>query len=159
MMRCGCGSILGFDHIEEWEDEGLLVYYACSVCGFTLGVEAEVEDASHLFDCIQWTDEAANRLDRLPPYLEPLVRKEVQVYARENKIALITLALFLEVQSHGTASWHPEAKARLSRIPSSVRSMARVELERTALERGMPEVTVALMEELKARYFGMTVQC
>jgi len=33
--------------------------------------------------------------------------------------------------------------------------MARVELERTALDRGMAEVTVSLMEEVKARYFGM----
>jgi hypothetical protein len=33
--------------------------------------------------------------------------------------------------------------------------MAKIELERTALDRGMPEVTVTLMEEVKTRYFGM----
>jgi hypothetical protein len=34
--------------------------------------------------------------------------------------------------------------------------MARVELERTAIERGGdPRVTISLMEEVKARYFGM----
>jgi hypothetical protein len=33
--------------------------------------------------------------------------------------------------------------------------MARLELERTAAERGQACVTVALMEEVKARYFGM----
>jgi hypothetical protein len=32
--------------------------------------------------------------------------------------------------------------------------MARIELERTAMERGQAEVTVALMDEVKARYFG-----
>jgi hypothetical protein len=33
--------------------------------------------------------------------------------------------------------------------------MARVELERTALDKGHAHVTVALMEEVKARYFGL----
>jgi hypothetical protein len=33
--------------------------------------------------------------------------------------------------------------------------MARVELERTAADRGTARVTVALMEEIKAKYFGM----
>ena len=54
--------------------------------------------------------------------------------------------------------WHPDAEQRLSRVPSPVRAMARVELERTALDRGMLEVTVALMEEIKARYFGMAAK-
>jgi hypothetical protein len=33
--------------------------------------------------------------------------------------------------------------------------MAKIELERTAAERGTTRITVALMEEVKARYFGM----
>jgi hypothetical protein len=33
--------------------------------------------------------------------------------------------------------------------------MARIELERTAADRGETRITVALMEEVKARYFGM----
>jgi hypothetical protein len=33
--------------------------------------------------------------------------------------------------------------------------MARVELERTAAERGETRITVTLMEEVKAKYFGM----
>jgi hypothetical protein len=33
--------------------------------------------------------------------------------------------------------------------------MARIELERTAAERGASRVTVALMEDVKAKYFGM----
>ena len=40
----------------------------------------------------------------------------------------------------------------------AVRAMARVELERTAVDRGAGRVTVALMEEVKARYFGMAAQ-
>jgi hypothetical protein len=36
--------------------------------------------------------------------------------------------------------------------------MARVELERTAVDRGSKRVTVALMEEVKAKYFGMAAR-
>jgi hypothetical protein len=36
--------------------------------------------------------------------------------------------------------------------------MAKVELERTAADRGQTRITVALMEELKAKYFGMAAQ-
>ena len=51
--------------------------------------------------------------------------------------------------------WSPDAERRLANVPSGIRTMAKTELERTALDRGMPEVTVALMEEVKTRYFGM----
>jgi len=33
--------------------------------------------------------------------------------------------------------------------------MAKIELERTAAERGDGRITVALMEEIKAKYFGL----
>jgi hypothetical protein len=36
--------------------------------------------------------------------------------------------------------------------------MARIELERTAMDRGLSRVTVPLMEEVKAKYFGMGAQ-
>jgi hypothetical protein len=34
--------------------------------------------------------------------------------------------------------------------------MARIELERTAADRGLSCITVSLMEEVKAKYFGMS---
>jgi len=40
-------------------------------------------------------------------------------------------------------------------VPAAVRAMARQELERTALEKGEPRVTVGMMQEVKGRYFGM----
>jgi hypothetical protein len=46
----------------------------------------------------------------------------------------------------------------LDNVPAPVRAMARVELERTAAERGQARITVALMEEVKAKYFGMAAQ-
>ncbi len=105
-----------------------------------------------------WTDEAQHCLDRLPPYVEPLVREEVESYAGQKNINLISTGMMTEARNQGTVSWHPDAESRLSRVPAPVRAMARVELERTALDRGMSEVTVTLMEEIKARYFGMAAK-
>jgi hypothetical protein len=54
--------------------------------------------------------------------------------------------------------WEPEAERRLDNVPAPVRAMAKIELERTAAERGETRITVALMEEVKAKYFGMAAK-
>ena len=102
-----------------------------------------------------WTDEARHYLDRQPPYIASLLRGEVEHYARTKDRSLVSMALVVEARNGGSISWNPDAERRLSRVPAGVRAMARVELERTAMDRGMSEVTVSLMEEVKARYFGM----
>lgn len=157
-MVCACGSVFRFVRIEEWEDGQSFIRYSCASCEVRFGIEATSEEASPLFEHPVWTDEAQYCLERLPPYLEPLVRKEVEDYVGQKHITVISTGLITEAKNQGTVAWHPDAEGRLSRVPGAVRTMARVELERTALDRGMPEVTVTLMEELKARYFGMAAQ-
>ena len=114
-----------------------------------------IKDISALFSMIEWSDEALHALDRLPPYVEPLIRAEVEAYAGEKQVRVVTSSFMIEAHNRGSVAWNPDAERRLSRVPAAVRAMARVELERTALERGMSEISVALMEEIKARYFGM----
>lgn len=157
-MTCTCGSGFRLGEIEECDDGQAFISYACTVCDFKLGIEATSEEASPLFEHPMWTDEAQHCLERLPPYLEPLVRKEVEDYVGGKHLTLISTGLITEARNQGAVAWHPDAEGRLSSVPGAVRAMARVELERTALDRGIPEVTVALMEELKARYFGMALQ-
>ena len=43
----------------------------------------------------------------------------------------------------------------MPQIPAPIRSMAKVEIERMALEQGLSEVTEALMDEAKAKFLGM----
>lgn len=155
-MHCACGSDFRCEVIEEWDDAHIFVRYGCERCGFRVGIETDHRKGGVLFDRPVWTDEARHRLDRLPPYVEPLVRQEVEDYAERNGIAVVSTDVMMEAGNQGVVSWHPDAKCRLSRVPGPVRAMARVELERTAQDRGLSEVTVELMEEIKARYFGMT---
>lgn len=154
-MRCTCGSDFRCEALEEWEDGRVFLRYRCERCGFRVGIETDHRKGDVLFDRPVWTDEARHRLDRLPPYVEPLVRQDVEDYADRNGLTVICTDVMTEAGTQGAVSWHPEAKQRLSRVPGPVRAMARVELERTAQDRGLPEVTVELMEEIKARYFGM----
>jgi len=147
-MTCACGSDFQCRAIEEWDAQHAMLCYTCRSCGFHLGIEANNREASGFFARPVWTDEAQHRLDRLPPYVAPLVQQEVEAYAVQHRLALISTGLMMQARHHGLVSWHPDAERRLSRVPAAVRAMARAELERTAQDREMPEVTVALMDDI-----------
>jgi len=105
-----------------------------------------------------WTDDAIHRLDRMPPYLAMLVRAEVEQDMRVRGERVVTYDILLRPRPGERIEWEPEAERRLDKVPAPVRAMARIELERTAADRDVGRVTVALMEEVKARYFGMGAQ-
>ena len=154
-MQCGCGHQWELTKVEEMEDATCLGIGECPTCRIRFGVEGSTKEIAPLLVNTMWTDEAAHLLERMPPYVAPLVKEEVEEYACTKGARLITLTLFTESKNRGAIYWSPEAERRLERVPAAVQAMARIELERTAIERGMSEVTVALMEEVKARYFGM----
>jgi DNA-directed RNA polymerase subunit RPC12/RpoP len=56
--------------------------------------------------------------------------------------------------SPGGVAWTPEAEARLERIPSFIRPMARRSIERFAEDKGYTSVTEAVMDEART-VFGM----
>ena len=140
---------------HDGSEEVWFVRWECRGCGLLVGMEAPAVQAEPLVDRMIWTDEARHRLDRVPPYASPLVREQTESYARLMQWRAITYDRFTQAGTGEQVVWDAEAERRLANVPAPVRAMARVELERTAAERGEPCVTVALMEEVKARYFGM----
>lgn len=154
-MQCGCGHHWEWMEVDEIDESTCLGKAQCPFCRARFGVEGGVNEIARLLRDLLWTDEARHILERLPPYVAPLVREEVEEYALSKGARLITFSLLTESKNSGEVFWSSEAKRRLKRVPAAVQAMARVELERTAIDRGMSEVTVALMEEVKARYFGM----
>lgn len=146
--------------IEEHGDQDptWFVRFECRGCGLRVGVDVPVVEASALVDRVMWTDDAQHDLDRVPPYAAPLVREQVESFARLHAHRVITYDLFSQAKIGESIVWDAEAERRLNNVPPPVRAMARAELERTAAERGQARVTVALMEEVKARYFGMASQ-
>jgi hypothetical protein len=101
-----------------------------------------------------WTDDALHRLERMPPYLAPLFRNEVEEDLRVRGERVVTYDSLLRPRGE-RIEWDPEAERRLDNVPAPVRAMAKIELERTAAERGTGRITVELMEEVKAKYFGL----
>jgi hypothetical protein len=154
-VQCGCQFPLQIVDIEELPFDSLFVRLRCDHCGFSLGAEGNAQELDPVVPTTMWTDEALYQLDRLPPYLAALVRDEVETFANMQRQRVLTFSRVCTARNKGMVEWSPDAERRLGNVPSGIRSMARTELERTALDRGMPTVTVALMEEVKTRYFGM----
>jgi hypothetical protein len=114
--------------------------------------------ADGLVDRLLWTDEALHRLDRMPPYVAVLIKEDVEQDIRRHGQHVVTYNTLLSPRTGERIEWDSEAEGRLERVPAPVRAMARIELERTAMDRGLSRVTVPLMEEVKAKYFGMGAQ-
>lgn len=162
MLVCGCGRWMHTEGVEEQvTDEGALTWFVrseCRGCNWLVGVEVPVGRAEGFVDRLMWSDDARHRLDRLPPYAAPFLRDLVESFARARQQRVITYDLIDQAKTGDVVSWEPDAERRLANVPAPVRAMARIELERTAVDRGLGRVTVALMEEVKARYFGMAAQ-
>jgi hypothetical protein len=160
MLTCGCGRWMHTEGIEEraYEDGSpqWFVRSECRGCGFKVGVDLPAGQAGSFVDRLMWTDEALHRLERLPPYLAPLFRDEVEQDVRARGERVVSYDTLLRPRTGERIQWDGEAEQRLANVPTPVRAMARIELERTAAERGASRVTVALMEEVKAKYFGMS---
>jgi hypothetical protein len=147
--------------VEERVVDGSVQWFVrseCRSCRWRIGIDVPIEEATPWVDRMIWSDEAKDRLDRLPPYAAPLMRELVEQYARRHRYRVVTYDLIEQAKTGDVVSWDPEAEQRLANVPAAVRAMARIELERTAVDRGANRVTVKIMEEVKARYFGMAAQ-
>jgi len=146
----GIEERMNADGASQW-----FIRSECRGCGLTVGVDVPEGQAHGLVDRLLWTDDALHRLDRMPPYVAVLVREDVEQDLRRQGQRVVTLDTLLRPRTGERIEWDSEAEGRLERVPAPVRAMARIELERTAADRGLSRVTVVLMEEVKAKYFGM----
>lgn len=146
------------ERVGENNSESWLVRQVCVGCGLRVGAEGPPETVVALVDRVIWSDDARHVLDRMPPYVAPLYRDEVEAYAKSKDQRVVTWALLAQARQGGAVAWDVEAEQRLHNVPAPVRAMARMELERTAADKGLSRVTVSLMEEVKARYFGLSAR-
>ena len=162
MLVCGCGRWMHTEGVEERiASDGTPTWFVrseCRPCRWLVGIDVPVGRIDGIVDRLMWSDDARHRLDRVPPYAVPVLRELVEGFARMRQQRVITYDLIDQAQTGDVVSWDPDAEQRLANVPAAVRAMARIELERTAVDRGAGRVTVALMEEVKARYFGMAAQ-
>jgi hypothetical protein len=159
MLTCGCGRWMHTQGIEERAGDGgasqWFIRSECRGCGLRVGLDVPEGQTYGFVDRLTWTDEALHRLERMPPYMVPFFREDVEGGARVRGERVITYETLLRPATGERIEWEPEAERRLERVPAAVRAMARIELERTAADRRLSRITVPLMEEMKAKYFGM----
>jgi hypothetical protein len=155
-LVCNCSRPLHAQGVEE-DDKGAisLIRFACERCRWHVGLGGSSMNGDTWVDRLIWTDEALHALERMPPHIRGLVCPQVEEFAKSNGRRIITFELHLQARLREAVTWEPEAEERLSNVPPTVRAMARMELERSAAEGGEARVTVALMDRVKARYFGM----
>ncbi len=162
MLVCGCGGWMHTEGVEErLSSDGETTWFVrseCRPCRWMIGIDLPAGQTDGLVDRLMWSDDAKHRLDRVLPYAAPALRELVEGFARARRQRVITYDLIDQAQTGDIVAWDPDAEQRLANVPAPVRAMARIELERTAVDRGISSVTVALMEEVKARYFGMAAQ-
>ncbi len=71
----------------------------------------------------------------------------------------MTYDMLLRPRTGERIEWEPEAERRLDNVPAPVRAMAKIELERTAAERGdQADYGCTDGRSEGARYFGMGAQ-
>ncbi len=105
---------------------------------------------------MEWTKAAQERIEKVPSFMRPMIEMGVENYARKNGITTISPDVMdASKNDMGEIVWSKEAESRLDNIPSFIRPMARKEIERIAKEKGMAEITDALMEETKSKFIGM----
>src|SRR3989441_10182256 len=153
--RCCCGALLEAKALEEESPLSYHLRLGCTACANCVTASGQLEEITPLVERTLWSNEARHELDRLPPYIESLVREEVESYAAKAGCRLITVAVFHEAPNRGKVTWVPAAKDRLANIPAPSRSLAKVEIERIAIEQGLSEGPEAVMDEAKAKFLGM----
>ena len=113
------------------------------------GADVPTETATAL----TWTPDAKERLEKLPSFVQPMVRSSVEMFARKQGYTTVTLQVMDDSKNASSGlAWSPEAEQRLENIPDFIRPMARREIERLAKERGATTVTADVMEEAKDKF-------
>jgi hypothetical protein len=102
---------------------------------------------------LEWSAEALDRLAKIPDFVRPTVKMEVEAYARQAGETFVTQAMLDKYKvAPGGLTWSADATKRLENIPFFIRPMAKKEIERLAREGGHAEVTVEVMDQAKSAF-------
>lgn len=102
---------------------------------------------------LEWSAEALERLGRIPDFVRPTVKMEVEAYARQSSETFVTQAMMDKYKTAPNGlTWSADASKRLENIPFFIRPMAKKEIERLAREGGQVEVTVEVMDQAKTAF-------
>ncbi|MEW6681862.1 MAG: PCP reductase family protein [Nitrospirota bacterium] len=122
-------------------------------CPFSSMVASMGAGGAEQSTALEWSAEALERLAKIPDFVRPTVKMEVEAYARQAGETFVTQAMLDKYKTApGSLTWSSEASKRLENIPFFIRPMAKKEIERLAREEGRTEVTVEVMDHAKTAF-------
>lgn len=124
--------------------------FSAVVAQMGLGATTETHSDTSEFE---WTPEALDRLEKTPSFVRPMIKGSIEAYARKQGYKKINLQVMDDSKNlQAGIPWSAAAEKRLENIPDFIRPMARKEIERIAQERGVGQITEAIMEEAKTKF-------
>lgn len=128
--------------------------FSAMVAQMGLGSSSSTTTPASAGQQLLWTQDAQEKLAKLPSFVQPMVKSSVETYARKNGFTTVTLQVMDDSKNASTEGirWTPEAQQRLDNIPDFIRPMARREIERLVKERGGSEITAKVMDEAKEKF-------
>ena len=127
--------------------------FSAMVAQMGLGTTGTTSSTGSADGQLSWTADARERLEKLPSFVQPMVRSSVETYAKKQGLTSVTLQVMDDSKNASSGlAWSPEAEERLKNIPDFIQPMARKEIERLASERGQTTVTAELMDEAKEKF-------
>lgn len=133
----------------------------CPVCGAGRDRFAPIDktEAKAVASELEWTQEAAERLKKIPEgFMRDMTKWRIEKMARDKGLSAVTLDVMQEKYDYweqGSAKvqkrfpWTKEAEEKVERIPPFVRGMVIKEIESLAEKKGLKEVTVDLIADAK----------
>jgi hypothetical protein len=100
-----------------------------------------------------WSPEALERMEKIPDFVRPMVKSGIEAYAQKQGYQVITSKVVEESKNDQAGfEWTPGAAQKLENIPGFVRPLAKKEIERMAMEKGVTKISEDLIDEVKNRF-------
>src|SRR2546428_10767163 len=94
--RCCGGALLEAKALEEESPLSYHLRLGCTACANWVTVSGRLEEVMLLVERPLCCNEARHELERLPPYIGPLVREDAESYEALAGCRVITVAMFHE---------------------------------------------------------------
>ncbi|MFI5304622.1 MAG: PCP reductase family protein [Nitrospiria bacterium] len=102
---------------------------------------------------VTWSPEALERMEKIPDFVRPMVKSGIEAYAQKQGYQVITPKVVDESKNdQGGFEWTAGATQKLENIPAFVRPLAKKEIERMALEKGITKISEDLIDEVKNKF-------
>ena len=102
---------------------------------------------------VTWSPEALERMEKIPDFVRPMVKSGIEAFAQKNGYQVVTPKVIEESKNDQDGfEWTPGASQKLENIPAFIRPLAKKEIERIAMEKGVTRISEEVLEEAKVKF-------